>query len=228
MRYTTTIFYIILMFCQSCSHHNQLQSNKTFNEQETKELMELLHKFDAEICHIEHVDDKQIFDCYQSFFERMEKCIIDPSLKSGISETAYQQIVETLSPNLRDEIWIRGISIEQQKIPNSDSQEIFRDTFPSTIVNTQGKYFQYLQNEVAKIDFRIEGYVEYLDRAGCIAPNLVVDVFKNHSQYNIKDEGVRLLLAIHYLTLKSHEIEAKAFNERVEKRKTISIKNESL
>ncbi len=210
------MIFIMLVVCQSCKKENRLQSNKTFDETETKEIIELLNKFDNEICSIENQAGNEISNCYQSFFERIWKEVETGNYDIGINEENHKEIIETLSPRLIKEFWREGQGVINRRIPNSKSRKTFPDTIQSIYI-TQGKYFEFLKNEVAEIDSKTEWYFERFNQVMDISPSLFADVAKNYELYNIEDDRVRLLIAIHYLTLNKQNLEYKASYDRLYK-----------
>jgi hypothetical protein len=50
-------------------------------------------------------------------------------------------------------------------------------------------------------DSVINNYYNSLDIAGDISPTMFADLAINYKNYNLKDPKIRLIIAIHYLTL---------------------------
>ncbi|MBK8627678.1 MAG: hypothetical protein IPN86_19590 [Saprospiraceae bacterium] len=108
-----------------------------------------------------------------------------------------------------------------RRIPNTNSNETFPDSIQSIHIN-KGKYLDYLEKEISQINPKTKLYIEKFSMAGDISPSIFADVVKNYGEYDIEDERIRLLIAIHYLTINHRNLEMKASYARLEN----DIKNE--
>ena len=214
MKYKQLILLSIMVILFSCQieKDTKLESNKTFSESETKEIINLLNQFDSEICKNENKENGNISICYQAFFQRIVKEIENGSYEIGINEASQKRIVETLSPELYKEFWKQGEGIINRRIPNSN--ETFSDSIQSLYI-AKGKYFEFLENEVSKINPTTKQYFDKFITVGDISPSMVADVAKNYENYDIKDERIRFLIAIHYLTLNDQNLKSKASYDKL-------------
>ncbi|MEN8123272.1 MAG: hypothetical protein ABFS35_23245 [Bacteroidota bacterium] len=73
-------------------------------------------------------------------------------------------------------------------------------TLKSIGIKYNSKYVDFLEL-FGKESEVVNNYYEDLMSCGDISPTMVADVLINHAQYDIQDERIRLLIAIHYLTL---------------------------
>lgn len=212
------ILFTIPALLFACQNHlqkpSELKSNKTFSESETEEIIDLLHSFDQEICKIENLENENVSACYRSFFERIKREIEDGDYEIGISEAGQKAMVGALSQELREEFWRAGRSIINRRIPNDDSGRTFPDTVQS-IYFADGKYLKFLEEEVSGKNPQVKQYVDNLRRTMGISPSVFADVVFNYKAYDVKDERIRLLIAIHYLTLNDFNLKYKASNDRL-------------
>lgn len=217
MKYNKIIFCSILIFLFSCNNENtsQLESNKIFTQSETKEIIKLLQKFDTEICKFEKKENEDFSECYQSFFERILKETEGGNYNIGIDKNNQLKIVESLSPDLKKEFWIETKGVINRRIQNSKSNEIFPDSIQFINIS-KGKYFEYLEKEISQIDSKTAEYFEKYSLAMTISPSVFSDVIVNYKDYNIKDDRIRLLIAIHYLTLNDDNLKRKESYERLD------------
>ena len=138
MKCKKLILFSILAIVFSCQNNDkeiyQLKSNSSFTKNETNEILKLLNQFDSEICKIEENEKGNVSECYQSFFERILKEVENGDYNIGIDESNQKKIMETLNPELRKEFWTEGRNIVNRQIPNSNSLEIFPDTFQTIYI----------------------------------------------------------------------------------------------
>lgn len=217
MKYLKLSLISILTIFLSCQNEpsNKLQGNQIFTPSETAEIISLLNKFDDEICKIESTSGEDILACYHSFFERILKGVESGNIEIGISEKSQREIVESLNPDLRNEFWGYGKGVLNRRIPNTNLSEIFPDTV-KYIHLTKGKYFEYLIKEVSELDPKTKQYFEKLNKVmDSSSPSIVADIIKNYSEYDITDERIRLLIAIHYLTMNHEHLERVASYARL-------------
>ena len=79
------------------------------------------------------------------------------------------------------------------------------------VVNNKynGKYIKFLKS-FSKENIKVQKYVFSYENIGDISPTMIADIVTNFNEYDRRDERIKLLIAIHYLTLnernKIHEI----------------------
>ncbi len=194
------IFQIIfLFFLISCSNNNKekLKSDSiitsVFNKAEIQDLQTILDFFDNEICKNEILEENKINKCYQAFFERIKSEFIETNGTINLQIPFEEQLemYEKIDISTFDELWIFG-----KKFPLGS----YTDTLKSIFINHSGKYSKFLK-EVGKKDSIINIYQDHLHGHGDISPQLFSNVLMNYQNYNINDKKVRLIIAIHYLTL---------------------------
>ena len=189
----------------SCSNADyKLVNNKTFSKTETNELINLLQMFDKSICEIEKIDNKNVQECYNAFSNRISNEIQEGDYSIGLNKELQDKIIGNLSDDLKNEIWFKGKGVINRRYP-INSKNIYPDTVESISIN-QNKYYQFLKNEVAKVNSNTKKYFERLEAVGDISPSMFADVAENYSKYNLNDERVKLLYAIHYLTLNQNNL----------------------
>ena len=188
--------------CQNADY--KLTNNETFSKTETNELIGLLQMFDKSICEIEKIDERNIQECYNSFSKRIWNEIQEEDYSIGLTKELQHKLTSNLSDELKNEIWFKGKGVINRRYP-INSKNIYPDTVESISLN-QNKYFKFLKNEVAKVNSNTKKYFERLEAVGDISPSMFADVAQNYSKYNINDERLKLLFAIHYLTLNQNNL----------------------
>jgi hypothetical protein len=195
----TIVATILLIFSCRETESNKLKLNKTFNASQTDQIIEMLGRFDKEICNLEGKQIDDLLACYQSFFLRMQKGIENGKFDIGISDDNQKMIMEALDEDLRKEFWVDGVSTLNRTLKNASPNHYFLDTI-QTILITNGKFLEFLKSDVASISVKAKEYYDRYIEMGTMTPSLEADVITNYSDYDVTDERVRLLIAVHYLT----------------------------
>lgn len=146
----------------------------------------------------ENVSTENVQNCYQSFFIRMEKAEEIGSIDLKISFESQQRLYKEIDSATFNQIWIFNRSWKK----NSP------DTLKSMTYNCNGKFVRFLET-FAKEDEVVKDYYNSFQSAGDIVPSMVARLQKLHKDYDTHDIRIRLLIAIHYLTLSDqyHRIE---------------------
>ena len=215
-RKTVIALILCLSILTSCENNNSLLiNNQTFDQPETQQLVKLLDKFDQALCRIESKNQDNVEDCYKSFFNRIWNEVQQGGYDVGIDKETYEDIVSVLSDELKNKIWFQGVGIINRRYP-SNSRNIYPDTVVSLSIG-HTDYFEYLQNEVAGINSNTKLYVDRLEATGSISPSMFADVVENYTQYDVTDDRLKLLIAIHYLTLTHDNMTSDESYDRLDK-----------
>jgi len=188
--------YIIfsLLLLVGCSNSTKLVSNKTvkevFNGTEIKDISTILNFFDQQVCKANITDKDSIYNCYQHFFGEMHKCIEKGELKIPISFSKQQKLYAQISDSTFNRIW------DFHKSWSNNST----DTLKSISYRYNSKYINFLEKLGKEHEF-VKSYHESYIAAGDINPSCVGGFISYYKRLKIKDERVRLFVAIHYLTL---------------------------
>lgn len=194
----TIIACLVIGILISCSHSNKIDSirdNKTvrkiFNEREIQELVKILDFFENQICSIDGGSSSNVLSCYRNFFIRMDSAEVTGDIDPLIDFEQQKNLYAIISDSTFDSIW------QFNKTWNMSSPS---DTLKSITFNDQGSYFAFLI-ELAREEKLAKNYVEAFEAAGQMSPGSISHLLKMYNMYNIKDERIRLMIAIHYLTL---------------------------
>jgi len=191
-------YLILLMFnltLISCSSkRDKLGDNSSiqsiFNEKEIIDLEKILVFFENQISEIENRPIEDLQKCYESFFIRLEKAeetgFVETKIPFGKQLNFYNEIDTTTF----NQIWCFHRSW------NYGSS----DTLKSISINLKGKYVVFLES-LGKEHGLIKKYDEMLRGSGDISGGMVASLLMFHKKYDTNDIRIRLLIAIHYLTL---------------------------
>lgn len=187
MRHLFSILILLIIFgCKSEkeSLRDYPEIQKIFTQAEINDLRLILEFFDNTVCESENVNKRNLAECYEKYFQRLSKEAETGYTDYRISEKEVEELFNQIDNSTFNQIW--------WIIDNERTENI--------LLNTQGQYFQFLK-AFGKTNPKAKNYHEYLIMVGDISPNIVADIFLNYRDYDIDDERIRLLLAIHYLTL---------------------------
>lgn len=183
------LFFIPILFIAfSCSNQkqNDFSNDKTitdiFSKTEISDLLKIQHFFDKNIGLDKANKQKKLDEVYSKFFLKNSKIDQQEDLKLSIRFDNQKELYTQLDKKTFNDIW--KVSSKSKRLS----------------LNPKGKYASLLK-EVGKKDSVINNYYNGLQRVGDISPSIVSDLLKNYKNYNIKNPKVRLMIAIHYLTL---------------------------
>lgn len=195
MKYLSIIMLIVFFF--SCSSYKYKLENDSiikqhFNEDEIKDLEEIIEFFDNEIQQQYRNPDKDIYKSYENFFENLSTVgkAADIQNKIGISQARQRKILKEIEKSLFDKLWYY----------ETGYRPLTNDSILSLNVNYLGEYMAFLKS-VAKVDTTIRDYYKPIEASGCIPPSLIAGVINYYQNYDLTKKRIRLILAIHYLTV---------------------------
>ena len=122
----------------------------------------------------------------------MEESLETGEMQLNIPFDQQLQVYNQLSDSVIPEIW----SLEAIQVYGDSPQ----DTFRTIQISLEGKYFEFLK-ETAKEDKLAKNYYDAISAAGDISPSLIHKILAYYDDYNTQDIRVKLIIAIHYLTL---------------------------
>lgn len=195
------ILFFILISC-SIKEKRKLESDSiitsVFNKTEIQDLQTILNFFNKQICENEDFDGQNINNYYQDFMKRLKSESIESNGTIYLEIPFEEQLkmYKRIENSTFNEIWLFGKSF-----PLGSST----DTLKSIFINHSGKYPKFLK-EVGKKDSIINIYQEQLSNSGDISPQMFSSLLMGYENYNIKDIKVRLVIAIHYLTLNDENL----------------------
>jgi len=111
-------------------------------------------------------------------------------LYTGFSYNKQQQLIDEIDKSTLDKIWTKGKSFR-----NTDTIDILN-------MNVQGKFFSFLK-EFSSSNETFKDYANEIEFSYDITPKQSLFFIENFKYLNFTDE-VRLIMAIHYLTLNSN------------------------
>ncbi len=194
MRLTIQIL-TLLIFTSNCfAVKKDLKSDETiikiFNKREIKDLDRLVNFFETQICSGQKTNKINIQECYERFFKKMNQSEKAGEIILNISFAEQKIVYDQISKKTFDEIWEQGWKIRN----NNDVRLKFYG------LKTKGKYVEFLK-EFGLVNSFVHEYHSSLQIAGDISPSMFAGTIKRFKEFDISDPKIRLLIAVHYLTI---------------------------
>ena len=184
---------IVALSCTT-QRQNDLSNDQTikesFNTIEINDLTKIQSFFDKSIGLTESDKQENLEKVYTDFFLQNSDIEKVSDFKLSLNFNDQKKLYNQLDKRTFDNIWEISWSTKW----NSN------DTIKHIQLNRQGKYVEFLKS-FGEQDSVINNYYNSLEIAGDISPSMFADLIKNYKNYNIKDPKIRLIIAIHYLTL---------------------------
>lgn len=188
------VFFIIV----SCSNYKKTKPkkledskivNQVFDKREIHDLQKILSFFDGQI--MSSFKGKTLLDSYDLFNEKELELKNEGLIFGNISLSDQQKLNSKIKETTFQEIWDLGKILDVDEIGSKQS---------FLFINPNGKYISYLKKLGLKNKF-IEDYSNIVSQNYDIPPSLVYVITDNYNKIDVSDENIRLMVAIHYLTL---------------------------
>lgn len=205
MKYTFIYFILFFISCNSTKHSTTLKKDlhlgQIFNQDEIQGFINILEFFDNEICPPQ--SKNKIQECYKAFFQRMSNNLSENLVEINIPFEKQLVLHQQLDKTIQNEIWFSTKMFYYRKryIQNNTQELIYPDTLNNILIlSSQGKYAEFL-NSYSKENSKVRFYYDQLILDHGISPTVFADIIENYRSYDISDDKIRLIVAIHYLTL---------------------------
>lgn len=180
----------------ACNQRNEylLQNEKVlkqhFSEEETTNLSQLVSKFEAIIIETPQVSFKSTI--YLQHFEQSRKCTTALSYFEQIKDLLPNSKL-LISKNLSDELVAKIWTFDKKT-----------ETYH---LKYKGEYFNFLKQYASETnDPVLTEYINAWEIAGDLSPSMLSLIQKNMDQLKLEDKTVRLILAIHFISLANQHI----------------------
>lgn len=162
----------------------------TFSPGEIEDLSKILSFFDQQISMRDKGSEKSPDESYQRFFKELSEVKTTGDLSIPIDFKKQNDLYTELNESTLKQIWSYGWIVKWGTT----------DTLKNMQLNRDGKFAKFLKKS-GENNRVIKKYAESLEIAGEISPAIIGDLLKNYSNYDMNDPKIRLMVAIHYLTL---------------------------
>ena len=165
--------------------------NSIFTTQEINNLEKVLNFFTTQICKLEEVDSHQEIDCFEQYCKNLKKRARDlSSIDLKLSLEEQRKFYTRIDPSSFHEVW----HYEKLWKPKTT------DTVIIINVDPDGRYARFL-NSLGQEHEKVGQYYQDLESLGGICPTMIAELLMNYKAFDFTDERIRLLFAIHYLTM---------------------------
>lgn len=180
----------LLLLLSSCKEDKSLGKSpaimKLFNKTEMLDLEKILTFFDNQI--FNKFKSKSLVQNYSLFYEKSLMRLDSGEIYLGFSYEKQNKLILELKESTFKKIWNLGKSYNK------------KDTTSIVNLKVDGNYIKFLKT-LGKENIAIKKYVDDLIFNYDITPSQSYFFINNYESINIKDERIRLMIAIHYLTL---------------------------
>ena len=189
------LFALFLFGCTNPFQGKKMfKANNVFSKNETQELIGFLHQFDLELAKIERINKNELNTLYATFFKRLKSQVKDGKIEVGFDIEGQERLESTLDDKLKKELWANMWEIrnENQTMP---------DTIYYSVINVKGRFFNFMKTELASSNQVIKNQIKRIESAGDMTPGFFADIILFPEKYDILDDRIRLMIAIHYVGL---------------------------
>jgi len=204
------VIYCLIMVSLGCQTKPKSLSDypditNIFEAYEIDDLEKIIDSFNKSICKSENLKGTDVLECYEHYFTRMQKAVETGRLEFQLPYAEQEKLMKELDIRSFYEVWGNLRTWKR----GSDTLKVVNNKY-------NGKYIKFLKS-FSKENIKIQKYVFSYENIGDISPTMIADIVTNFNEYDIRDERIKLLIAIHYLTLnernKIHEILNSANNK---------------
>jgi hypothetical protein len=190
------ILFVILIVGIKCKNQNNIFHNdklisKNFDYPEVLDLKRIVFFFDSQLK--DKFESDSLLESYFLFHKKSLKDLDKGSVFLIMSVKEREELLKKISQRLFNDIWALGNSFDGL---TGEKKEIL-------YLKTKGKYVNFLK-DLGKENSIIRNYVNDLIRNKEISPNQSYIFIDDFESFDFKDDKVRLVMAIHYLTLNSY------------------------
>lgn len=163
---------------------------QVFNDTEVDDLRKIITFYNNAVCDSENADIQNILDCHEQYFKRMKANEPTGSVEINISNKAQQKMMRDISPDTFKELWQPSRVWKHRNFPPLET----------IVFNYDGKYVNFLK-AFGQENPNVASYHDTFKMAGDIAPGMFASVQMFYEDYDMRDERIKLFVAMHYLTL---------------------------
>lgn len=197
-------FLIFTIFLLNCGTKAQdLQSNSTirelFNATEIVDLNKIMTFFEEEICS-DLTDITDVNECYTNFFSTLRTAVEEGEFPIDIDYEKQHNMYNELNGSTFVNIWTINRSLRYKS----------KDTLQTIGYLYDGKFAKLLER-TGRDYSTIKDYFETFKVTGEITPSIAANFIINSSKLNLNDPRIKLIVAIHYLTLNDQYLRNKPY-----------------
>ncbi len=155
-----------------------------FNKYQRADVEKILSFFDEQACRQMQMTTDDPVACCERYLSHLAKADTFGNIQIGISMAEQEKLFASFSPSTVKDIW-------------SDETTGMSGHFE---IRFDGRFHRFLR-VLGEENEKIGQYVDTFDQVGKITSSMHADVLLNFRDYDLFDDRVRLMMAVHYLTL---------------------------
>ncbi len=195
MKKTNQILLTFLLLISSNIFGQDIKTDSTmnsiFNIQEINNLEKILNFFTEQICELEGIENHNSIECFNSYCKNLkERSVASGSIDLKLSLEKQKIFYDNIQQSTFNQIW----HYEKAWKPKTT------DTIIEINIDPKGKYAKFLKLMGQEYN-KVNTYYHDLESSGGICPSMIAELLMNYQEFHFKDERIRLLFAIHYLTM---------------------------
>ena len=198
MRKSLVIITVVVSFLISCNQDKELKNSLNKDEKLTSyfnshqiEDLDRINEFFSKQLNFSNIKNQD--SAYKAYFRTIdrEENFDDLASKLSFAKTENMELMQKLKKDsIFDEIWINRVNLANNKTELD--------------INQKGKFFKYLQDKKETLPF-LSQYCISIETFGALGLANQAGMLKEYyKEVDFNDASVRLIFAIHYLTLVSH------------------------
>ncbi|MFC0878884.1 hypothetical protein ACE01N_19985 [Saccharicrinis sp. FJH2] len=194
MKKILLIAYCFLIISCSSTRKDDLKSNVTirevFNDQEIKDLTVILNFFEEQIASQIRNEAPDKLDYFENYLAQLTSAAKSGELILKIPYIKQEEMYNQISDSTFKQIWTFGKYWKYQST----------DTLKYLVYNQNGKYIRFL-SKLGENDPIVQSYYQTFIDFGDLAPTMIANILMRYKELNLSDVRIRLMIAIHYLTI---------------------------
>jgi len=206
---------IIILLIQSCKILKYENKESVFSYSEQKELKTILKFYDENVCNSRALNKDNLKSCYSEYLDNLTSIAETGIFDIGISLGEQDSFFIKLDNKIFNEVFVKTESYLNRKRIISNNPKIFPDTIPQYLFNVKGKYIQHLK-VLGKDNWKIEEYYLSILKDPGIPSSLFNEILMGYRNYDITNDDIRLVFALHYLLLNKRQMEMKKSEARLD------------
>lgn len=163
----------------------------TFSAEEVTELQEFLDTFTSLICQKVNQDNADSSACFIAYLQKVSATKNSGKLETFLSSDEINSLLSSMDPSTLREVWMPFMAVVERNTI---------DTIEIQSLNPDGKYGLFLE-KMAEESPQLNSYFLAYNNLRMLSPTMISQILMDWQSLNIKDESIRLVLAVHQVTL---------------------------
>ncbi len=192
MHYIKLIFlFIIIVSCSNEQRNTTIYPKGIFTYTEEEEIAQMLNEFTTVICKKKKPQNSV---CIKEFFERHWGSFERGKILDEIDSVSLERILEPLSEELKDKLFIERKLYYKHRIPNTTPTLMIRDTISYLFINVNETYMTLL-NHLSQKYSSLKEVEASIERMGDLVPTDYGRIYSKWEGYDYSESSELLYLS---------------------------------